>query len=141
MPKLSDKSIEKLDTCHPDIIAVMNEAIKYLDFSVTCGIRGEEAQTVAFREKKSKVEWPNSKHNKSPSQALDIAPYPIDFNDSNRMIYFAGALMMLAKLMKEGRIKDASQISHEFRWGGDWDSDTQLKDQLFNDLWHFEIIE
>jgi hypothetical protein len=27
----------------------------------------------------------------------------------------------------------------EIRWGGDWDEDTQVKDELFNDLFHFEV--
>ena len=29
----------------------------------------------------------------------------------------------------------------EIRWGGDWDSDTQVKDNKFDDLVHFELIK
>ena len=29
----------------------------------------------------------------------------------------------------------------KIRWGGDWDSDNIMKDQTFNDLPHFEIID
>jgi hypothetical protein len=26
------------------------------------------------------------------------------------------------------------------RWGGDWDRDSDLKDQTFNDLGHIEVV-
>ena len=29
----------------------------------------------------------------------------------------------------------------KIRWGGDWDMDTQVKDNNFDDLPHFEIKE
>jgi len=27
------------------------------------------------------------------------------------------------------------------RWGGDWDRDTEVQDNSFDDLVHFEIVE
>ena len=59
MPKFSKRSLENLRTCHQDIQAVLNEAIKYVDFSVTCGHRGQYEQDKAFVEGKSKIRWPN----------------------------------------------------------------------------------
>lgn len=32
-------------------------------------------QTQAFIAGRSRLQWPNSKHNKTPSEAVDIAPY------------------------------------------------------------------
>ena len=29
----------------------------------------------------------------------------------------------------------------KLRWGGDWDRDTQVKDNSFDDLLHFELIK
>lgn len=51
------------------------------DITVLCGYRGEAAQNKAFREGKSKLLYPHSKHNRTPSRAVDIAPYPIDWGD------------------------------------------------------------
>jgi len=28
----------------------------------------------------------------------------------------------------------------KIRWGGDWDGDTKMNDQKFNDLVHFELM-
>ena len=33
-----------------------------------------------------------------------------------------------------------SKITHKIRWGGDWDSDGEIKDNNFDDLVHIEII-
>ena len=35
----------------------------------------------------------------------------------------------------------ASQMGIKIRWGGDWDRDTDLSDNRFNDLPHFELME
>lgn len=51
------------------------------DLIVLCGYRGEAAQNKAFREGKSKKLYPHSKHNCVPSRAVDIAPYPINWQD------------------------------------------------------------
>lgn len=50
------------------------------DITVLCGFRGEKEQNEAYAKKASKLQWPNSKHNKLPSLAVDMAPYPIDWS-------------------------------------------------------------
>jgi peptidoglycan L-alanyl-D-glutamate endopeptidase CwlK len=128
MPKLSAKSEERLKECHPDIQKVFSEVIKYVDFTVTCGMRGEEEQNEAFRTGKSKLKFPQSKHNQSPSLAIDVVPFPIDWNDHKRFYYFAGFVLGIAKSM-----------NIDLRFGGDWDGDFDIKDQNFFDLPHFEL--
>ncbi len=135
MPKFGAESKRQLDTCHPDLQVVMYEAIKYIDFSVLEGHRGQAAQEAAFAAGNSKLHWPNGKHNKSPSSAVDIAPYPLNWNDTQRFVYFAGFIMGIAKM-----IFAQGKITHTIRWGGDWDSDTQVKDESFRDLGHFELV-
>ena len=67
--------------------------------------------------------------------AVDAVPYPIDWNDTNRMRFFAGFVMgVAARLYHEGL------ITHKVRWGGDWDRDTDVKDNRFQDLPHFELV-
>jgi len=67
--------------------------------------------------------------------AVDAIPYPIAWDDHDRMRYFAGWVMMCAKFLRE-----KGDISHGLRWGGDWDQDTEVKDNRFQDLVHFELV-
>lgn len=78
------KSLDRLNTCHPDLILIMNELIKEMDVSILCGERGEKEQNEAYKKGNSKLKYPQSKHNKSPSLAVDVAPYPIDWNNIER---------------------------------------------------------
>jgi peptidoglycan L-alanyl-D-glutamate endopeptidase CwlK len=129
MPQFSSQSLERLRTCHTSLQKVFNEVIKHVDCTILCGYRSEAEQQEAFRTGKSKVVFPNSKHNTNPSLAIDACPYPVDWNDTKRFYYFAGLVMGIAK-----------NLGIELRYGGDWDSDFDLKDQNFFDLPHFEMV-
>jgi hypothetical protein len=48
---------------------------------VICGHRGQQEQDAAFKSGASRVQFPNSKHNKQPSLAVDIAPAPLDWKN------------------------------------------------------------
>jgi len=98
--------------------------------------------------KRTKVK--HSKHNESPSKAVDSAPWfpdrkipwpqtPKDWNDPvqrnkyvkdlNQFYHYAGFVEGMAASMG---------YSDRLRWGGDWDRDHDISDQTFNDLVHFE---
>jgi peptidoglycan L-alanyl-D-glutamate endopeptidase CwlK len=128
MPKFGNKSQKNLNTCDPRLIELFEEVIEHFDCTVLQGHRGEEEQNEAFEKGFSKLKYPQGKHNKYPSLAVDVAPYPVDWKDTQRFIYFAGFVKGIA-----------SQMGLNIRWGGDWDSDNELKDNKFNDLPHFEI--
>ena len=128
MPKFGKTSTDRLATCHPKLQELFNEVIKNYDCSILQGERTKEEQDEYFRTGRSKVQYPNSKHNSSPSMAVDVAPYPIDWQNTNRFYHFAGYVEGVARSM-----------GVELRWGGDWDSDKDFSDQTFNDLPHFEI--
>jgi len=128
MPSFGGRSRKNLDEAHPDLIRLFEEVVKHIDCSVIEGHRPQSEQDAAFHSGKSKVQWPNSKHNSSPSNAVDVVPYPVDWNDTDRFRYFAGMVKGIA-----------SQMGLDIRWGGDWDSDNDFKDQSFNDLPHFEL--
>lgn len=119
--KFSKKSIEKLLTCHPDLVMIINYALKTspLDFSVLCGHRGEKEQNRAYIDGNSKLKYPLSNHNKNPSNAVDIAPYPIDWNNIERF-------EILGRHVKNV----ANKLNIEIEWGGDWN---------FKDYPHFEL--
>jgi len=135
MPKFGKRSTANLEEAHADLQTVFNEVIKYFDCSIIEGRRGEKEQNEAFHKGNSKLKYPQSKHNKEPSMAVDVVPYPIDWKDGNRMRYFAGYVMGIANLLKDRGI-----IDHALRWGGDWDKDTEVKDNKFQDFPHFELI-
>ncbi len=99
-----------------------------MDCTVFCGHRPQAEQDEAFRRGLSQLKFPEGKHNKVPSEGVDVAPYPINWNDRERATYFAGFVMGLAYTH-----------SIPLRWGGDWNGDWQVRDNNFDDLWHFQI--
>ena len=128
MPYFSNKSKANLETCEPELQDIFNTVIEWFDCTILEGHRGEERQNQLCDEGKSQVRYPNSKHNSTPSRAVDVIPYPIDWEDRERMTFFAGWVMAIAKMQGTA-----------LRWGGDWDKDTQVKDNSFDDLVHFEL--
>ena len=130
MPSFGRRSKEKLAECDERLQRIANAAIKITDFSVYEGHRGRDRQNRLFRQGASKLQYPRSKHNAKPSNAMDIAPYPIDWQDSARFYFLAGVIKAVA-----------AQLGIGIRWGGDWDSDGQFTDQTFHDLPHFELVD
>ena len=130
MPRFGKRSIGRLQTCDQKLQELFYEVVKHFDCSIIEGHRGEERQNKAYADGKSKVKYPNGKHNQFPSVAVDVAPYPIDWSDRDRFHYFGGFVLGVAK-----------QKGLNIRWGGDWNQDTQTKDNKFDDLVHFEIKE
>lgn len=131
MPKFSRKSKTILNSCHPDLQKLMNEVIKHFDITILEGHRSKERQDALCSSGKSQVKFPGSKHNAYPSLAVDIMPYSkiIDWNDRDRFHYLGGFVLATAISM-----------GISIRWGGDWDMDTEVKDNRFDDLVHFELF-
>ena len=112
MPRLSRGSLDRLSTCDPMLQILMKEAIRFEDFSVLCGRRGELAQNKAYEQGFSKVMFPDSAHNKTPSIAVDIAPYPLDWNNIFSFYKLAACVLGVA-----------SELGIKVKWGGhfkDW---------------------
>lgn len=78
--KLSKKSQERLETCDDRLITIVSDVLKVMDITILCGHRGKEEQEKAFKEGKSRAHFGQSKHNSYPSLAVDIAPYPINWD-------------------------------------------------------------
>jgi hypothetical protein len=130
MPKYSQKSKDRLATCAQPLQDLFNEIIKHYDCTIVCGTRSKEDQDKAYAAGRSKVQYPNSKHNTFPSVAVDVVPYPIDWNDFNRFYMFVGIVRGFAAMM-----------GIKIRCGADWDGDMEVKDQNFHDLPHFELVQ
>lgn len=138
MPKFSEKSLQQLMTCHKDLQTLFKEIIKYRDCIVIEGHRGKEAQDKAFETGKSKLKWPNGKHNFYPSNAVDVAPClngKIDWDRETQFYFFGGFVLAIAEMLKiQGK------ITHNIRYGGDWNMNDDVSDNNFDDLVHFELI-
>ncbi len=137
MPIYSTTSIRRLSECERQIQKLFTGVIKYTDCSVLTGHRGQIEQDGHFANGQSTVKWPNSKHNQRPSLAIDVAPYPIPQNwgadhwkDMVKFYEFAAIVRY-----------EATRLGIKIRWGGDWDGDGDYRDQKFDDLIHFELVD
>jgi len=128
VPSFSRRSKKRLETCDERLQNIFVKVVKEFDCTILEGFRGEVKQNKAYQEGHSKLKFPFGNHNKIPSIAVDVIPYPIDWKDRERMTYFAGYVQGIAKGM-----------GVKLRWGGDWDMDWKVKDNRFDDLVHFEI--
>ena len=128
MPSFGKKSRENLSTCHEDLQKVFNEVIKHVDCSVLEGHRDERTQEKLYAEGKTKGRYPLGRHNAKPSRAVDVVPYPIDWNDRERFHLFSGFVLGLARGM-----------GITLRWGGDWNMNFEVDDNKFDDFPHFEL--
>jgi len=124
MYKLGKKSQERLRGVNSQLVNILFELVKIMDITVLEGVRTQERQDKLVAEGKSKTKF--SKH--ITGQAVDLAPYPIDWEDRDRFHYMGGMLRGIAK-----------QMGVDVRWGGDWDSDGETKDNNFDDLVHIEL--
>ncbi len=152
MPKFSESSMQKLQTCDPDLQALFNYVIKHFDCTIVFGYRTPGKQFELFKKgrklkngiwiienEKRIVTYKDgykklSKHNTDPSNAIDAVPYPIDFDNMKRMRYFVGYVKGIARMLK-----DYGGIDNEIVTGIDWDDDTILTDQRMVDAPHFQV--
>jgi peptidoglycan LD-endopeptidase CwlK len=124
MPKFGKRSKERLRGIDARLVSVLNELVKIMDVTIIEGLRSEQRQEKLLKEGSTKTKF--SKH--ITGKAVDLAPYPIDWEDRDRFHYMGG--------MIRGRAK---QLNVNVRWGGDWDGDGETKDNKFDDLVHVEI--
>jgi len=123
MPTFGPKSSRCRDECESSLSRVLDEAIKHYDFSVIWGHRDHEDQTSAYENGHSQLRWPKSKHNKIPSRAFDVIPYPKGFAASDSDFYQLATHILRA----------ASKVRVRLVWGGHW--------RTLKDLAHFELEE
>jgi peptidoglycan L-alanyl-D-glutamate endopeptidase CwlK len=124
MYKFGRRSRERLKGVDARLVNVLNELIKMMDVTIIEGLRSAERQKELLAKGATKVKY--SKH--MEGKAVDIAPYPIDWEDRDRFHYMGGMIRGIAK-----------QLNISVRWGGDWDSDGETKDNNFDDLVHVEL--
>jgi peptidoglycan L-alanyl-D-glutamate endopeptidase CwlK len=146
---LGTKSQSKLNTCHPVLQEIVRSAIMVtpMDFTVLFGYRGEDLQNDLYDEGRSKLRYPQSKHNRTDadgepqSWAVDLAPWfasspHVRWGRPDEFRWLAGFIMGLGDRI-------ARREGFTLRWGGDWDRDGDQgkDDNPFMDLPHIELVE
>ena len=149
--QLSQKSLDRLKGVDERLVKVVKRAIQLssVDFMVLEGVRSKEqcminygkgrtaAQCVAkgvpaqyANPSAAKVTWLNdpfaSKH--VSGKAVDLVPYPADWNDLKKFDAIAKAMLQAAK-----------ELGVPVRWGADWDNDGKPRERGESDSPHFEI--
>ena len=124
MYKFGRRSRKRLKGVDSRLVNVLNELIKMMDVTIIEGLRSAERQKKLLAKGATKVKY--SKH--MEGKAVDLAPYPIDWENRDGFYYMGGMIRGIAK-----------QMGINIRFGGDWDSDGDTKDNNFDDLVHIEL--
>lgn len=122
------RSLKARKELHPLLQKIVDEVIKVTDFTILDAQRGRAEQERAKRGGYSQASFGQSAHNYKPAVAMDLVPYPLDYDDLESFRKLAKAIMAEAKKQKV-----------PLRWGADWDMDGQWKDESFLDWGHFEL--
>ncbi|MDB4296083.1 M15 family metallopeptidase [bacterium] len=115
---LGTRSLQNLSGVHPDLVAVVKRAITITeqDFTVIEGVRNINRQRELV--KKGASTTMNSRH--LTGHAVDMVPWPVDWNDLERFEVVSVAMKTAAE-----------ELDIPIKWGGDWKS--------FYDAPHFEL--
>ena len=130
MPRFGKRSRERLKGVDAELLNVLNEVVKYFDITVIEGLRSQERQNELVAQGKSKTKF--GKH--VQGRAVDIAPYPIDWDARDDFHYLGGFVLGIA-----------AKMGVDIRWGGDWNASSKFQgkrttiDNSFDDLVHFEL--
>lgn len=139
MPTFGARSQRELATIDPRLAAVLLVVIREEDFTILKGRRGRADQHEAKATGASNADWPDSNHNcpipeegvlrsewrEDPdgrSKAVDLAPWPIDWDDRIRFAVLAGRML-----------QEAANQGVRLRWGGHF--------KRLIDMPHFEIVD
>ena len=131
--KLSNTSLARLKGVDETLVRVVKRAIEIceIDFKVLEGMRTLERQRELYAQGRTApgniVTWTmNSKH--LEGKAVDLVPYPIDWNNLKKFDAIAKAMFEAAK-----------EMDVNIRWGADWDGDGNYREKGEHDSPHFEI--
>ena len=154
-------SKKQLATVCPSLQILFETVLQDVDHSAVEGARSQARQNELFLSDKSKVMFPNSKHNvgdgtgRRLSDALDVVIWhpkyrslwggrdqirqiAQDFKVTEARVY-QWFYMQYADLNARLQV-EAARRGIKIRWGGDWNSANGVLDQTFDDFYHWEIV-
>lgn len=151
---LSERSRSRLKGVHPDLVKVVEVALSMSpqDFSVLEGVRSPARQKELYGQGRTarhlkemgidpslaqpsanKVTWTlKSNHFAGADgfgRAVDLVPYPLDWNDTTKFDQIAHAMLAAAE-----------RLGVRIRWGADWDMDGNPRERGESDSPHFELV-
>jgi peptidoglycan L-alanyl-D-glutamate endopeptidase CwlK len=126
------RSLSKRAELHDDLVRLVDRTLELspFDVSITDAYRGEAEQDRNFLSGASQVSYPNSRHNKQPSEAVHLDPAPLDYEQPLKYYVLCGVVWVAAKQLA---------LVSRIRWGGDWDKDFNHEEETFRDLAHWEL--
>ena len=136
MNHFGESSKFKLSTCDVRLQNMAHQVLKIKDHSIIKGHRNKAEQNHAYNEipRRSKLKWPDGKHNSLPSLAMDVRTYPSEYLTDQELreeqLYLLGLYRGIA-----------AQLDILLRTGADWDRDGVIADNGFDDFFHVEIVE
>lgn len=131
--KLSKTSLSRLIGVDETLVNVVKRAIEIseIDFMVIEGLRtiGRQRELYAQgRDTDGKIVTWTMKSKHIEGKAVDLAPYPLDWDDLDKFDKIRKAMMQAAQ-----------EQGVNLRWGADWDQDGKYREKGEYDSPHFEI--
>ena len=129
MPCFDEKSENNLIGVDARLVLLARLVIVETDHSIIQGYRGKEEQTNAYQARRSRFQWQESKHNKTPTEAIDVCPNPVQRQNVEGFFCLASRYLAYAKVLEI-----------DLAWGGTWDSNGLLLQSRFRSNNHLEIV-
>ena len=131
--KLGKTSLARLQGVDETLVNVVKRAIEIseVDFTVLEGVRTLERQRELYAQGRTApgkiVTW-TMKSRHIEGKAVDLVPYPLDWNDIDKF-----------NKIKDAMFQAAKELDVNLRWGADWDGDGNYREKGEYDSPHFEI--
>ncbi len=131
--KLGKTSLARLQGVDETLVNVVKRAIEIseVDFTVLEGVRTLERQRELYAQGRTApgkiVTW-TMKSRHIEGKAVDLVPYPLDWNDLEKF-----------NKIKDAMFQAARELDVNLRWGADWDGDGNYREKGEYDSPHFEI--
>lgn len=131
--KLGKTSLARLQGVDETLVNVVKRAIEIseVDFTVMEGVRTLERQRELYAQGRTApgkiVTW-TMKSRHIEGKAVDLVPYPLDWNDLDKF-----------NKIKDAMFQAARELDVNLRWGADWDGDGNYREKGEYDSPHFEI--
>lgn len=131
--KLGKTSLARLQGVDETLVNVVKRAIEIseVDFTVLEGVRTLERQRELYAQGRTApgkiVTW-TMKSRHIEGKAVDLVPYPLDWNDLEKF-----------NKIKDAMFQAAREQDVNLRWGADWDGDGKYREKGEYDSPHFEL--
>ena len=133
--KLSNRSLDRMKGVNPKLINLALLAIKRtpIDFGIAWmgGLRTPEEQNQLFKDGYSQMDGYEKISKHQFGEAIDLNVFVgSKIVDNKEMLCVVAGVMFSC----------AAELNLKIRWGLDWNMNGDIRDNNFNDQYHFELI-